>query len=181
MTWEMTKQLLGLISSPANWSTPSHTPRPSTQKLQIAFQPLKPSQESTKEELPSCVFSGRYPLIKSLGKEQETQPLTDSGFREALMPGANQGQQGKEQGLSVKAQLLMPAVWIWPFRQKSKLSPSPSFSFSFPGQCWPGYHAQRAAKSGQKSFLLLNHSFTSLSAAPLCSDRLHLNSGSNTD
>lgn len=119
MTWEMTRQLLGLISSPANWSTPSHTPRPSTQKLQIAFQPLKPSQESTKEELPSCVFSGRHPLIKSLGKEQENQPLMGSGFREALMPGANQGQQGKDQRLSVKAQLLIPAVWTWPFRQKS--------------------------------------------------------------
>ena len=127
MTCEMTKQLLGLISSPANRSTPSHTPRPSTQKLQIAFQPLKPSQEvleSTKEELPSCVFSGQHPLIKSLGKEQESQPLMGSGFREALMPRANQGQQGKDQGLSIKAQLLMPAVWIWPFRQKSVRSQS---------------------------------------------------------
>lgn len=184
VTCEVAKQLLGLISSPTDWRAPSQTPRPSTQKLQIAFRPLKPSQEvlgSPKEALPGHAFSARHPLIKSLGKEQENQPLVGSGCGEALRPGANPGQQGEDQGLYIKAQLLMPAEWIWPFRQKSQRrqswslpssisSPSSSsFSSSFPGQHWPGFHASRTAKSGQKkkSFLHSNHCFTSLSAV-LC-------------
>lgn len=165
VTCEVAKQLLGLISSPTDWRAPSQTPRPSTQKLQIAFRPLKPSQEvlgSPKEALPGHAFSARHPLIKSLGKEQENQPLVGSGCGEALRPGANPGQQGEDQGLYIKAQLLMPAEWIWPFRQKSQRrqswslpssisSPSSSsFSSSFPGQHWPGFHASRTAKSGQK-------------------------------
>lgn len=164
MTCEVAQQLLGLISSPIDWCAPSQTPQPSTQKLQIAFRPLKPSQEvlgSPKEALSGRAFSARHPLIKSLGKEQENQPLVGSDCGEVLRPGANPGQQGEDQGPCIKAQLLMPTEWIWPFRQKSQRSqswslpssissPSSSFSSSFPGQHWPGFHASRAAKSGQK-------------------------------
>lgn len=184
VTCEVAQQLLGLISSPIDWCAPSQTPQPSTQKLQIAFRPLKPSQEvlgSPKEALSGRAFSARHPLIKSLGKEQENQPLVGSDCGEVLRPGANPGQQGEDQGPCIKAQLLMPTEWIWPFRQKSQRSqswslpssissPSSSFSSSFPGQHWPGFHASRAAKSGQKkkkSFLHPNHCFTSLSAV-LC-------------
>lgn len=191
VTCEVAKQLLGLISSPTDWRAPSQTPRPSTQKLQIAFRPLKPSQEvlgSPKEALPGHAFSARHPLIKSLGKEQENQPLVGSGCGEALRPGANLGQQGEDQGLYIKAQLLMPAEWIWPFRQKSQRrqswslpssisSPSSSsFSSSFPGQHWPGFHASRTAKSGQKKKML--SAFESLLhfliCSPLLSNSLHL-------
>lgn len=190
MTCEVAQQLLGLISSPIDWCAPSQTPQPSTQKLQIAFRPLKPSQEvlgSPKEALSGRAFSARHPLIKSLGKEQENQPLVGSDCGEVLRPGANPGQQGEDQGPCIKAQLLMPTEWIWPFRQKSQRSqswslpssissPSSSFSSSFPGQHWPGFHASRAAKSGQKKKKLsasksLLHF---LICSPLLPDSLHL-------
>lgn len=183
VTCEVTQQLLGLISSPTDWCPPSQTPRPSTQKLQIAFRPLKPSQEvlgSPKEALSGRAFSAQHPLIKSLGKEQENQPLVGSDYGEALRSGANPGQQGEDKGLCIKAQLLMPTEWIWPFRQKSQWSqswslpssissPSSSFSSSFPGQHWPGFHTSRAAKTERKkkSFLHPKHCFASLSAV-LC-------------
>lgn len=103
MTCEVAKRLLGLISSPTNWRLPAQTLWPLTQTLQIAFQPLKPSQEvpgSLEEALPSCAFSGRSPLIKSLGKGRENQPLTGSSLGEVLMPGAKQGQLAWGQGAS---------------------------------------------------------------------------------
>lgn len=190
VTCEVAKQLLGLISSPTYWSTPSQTPRPSTQKLQIAFRPLKPSQEvlgSPKEALPGRAFSAWHPLIKSLGKEQENQPLVGRGCGEALRPEANQGQQGEDQGPCIKAQLLMSTEWIWPFRQKSQRcqswnlpssisSPSSSFSSSFPRQHWPGFHASRSAKSGpKKKKLSASESLLHfLISSPLLSDSLHL-------
>lgn len=103
MTCEVAKQLLGLISSPTNWWLPAQTLWPLTQTLQIAFQPLKPSQEvpgSLEEELPRCAFSGQPPRIKSLGKGQENRPLTGSSFGEVLTPGAKQGWLARGQGAS---------------------------------------------------------------------------------
>ena len=77
VTCEVAKRLLGLISSPTNRGTPSPNPVAFTQKLHIALRPLKPSWEvrgSPKEELPRCAFCAQHPLIKSLGKRQETSP-----------------------------------------------------------------------------------------------------------
>ena len=80
-------------------------------------------------------------------------------------------------------------MWIWPCRQKW-IPPPPSNPFSFLPIFFifpwavlaplPGFHAQKAAKSGTKGLLHLDQSSPSQPATPMFSDSRHLNSGSNT-
>lgn len=120
MTCELAKQLLGLISSPANWISPSQALWPSTQKLQMAFRPLKPSQEvagSAKEELPGCARQG--PSDQKRGQKTRDPAAMGQGLWRNTVPGANQSWPAGDKGPVGKSPASEPTVWIWPFRHKS--------------------------------------------------------------